>query len=407
MALLDVLTSAIDAALREVTATMVDLVGLMTRDAEASLRAVAAAAAAAGGVFGQATAAVRGFAAAASPEAAETLRGSIQLLVATVGQEFVPVIGKVAFAIQDAAHWFGGLSEETKGLIVQLTLGGVAAAGVVVAIGRVVAVVQSLAPAATVAARALTALWAVAAAHPLVAVAAAIGAVTVAVLAMRGAFGQAEDAVGGATERLASLEALLGRLREGGAPGRKELEEIFSLAERRELERLRGRPEELKRYAAGLAAEARGRVRPVREVEREALEAEAGAPGAQEEYRRRFLRAAFQRRFMTEAPPPTGSAAADAVRRRQAEAEARAEAAGRIAVTGELPGGVPRHALARPREMTAQFTAIERAREAFQLSLLQRDPLQQELMEIRRRSYERLVNIEANTGRIPAGGGRA
>jgi hypothetical protein len=51
-------------------------------------------------------------AAAASPVAINTFTGSLQILAASIGQAFVPMLMKTSFLIQDLADWFQNLSKE-------------------------------------------------------------------------------------------------------------------------------------------------------------------------------------------------------------------------------------------------------------------------------------------------------
>lgn len=55
-----------------------------------------------------------GAAGIASPLAADTLQGSMKLLTATIGRDFVPMVMQLSFALQDAAKWWKELDPAIK-----------------------------------------------------------------------------------------------------------------------------------------------------------------------------------------------------------------------------------------------------------------------------------------------------
>ena len=62
-------------------------------------------------VFFAGTAAITGLVSAASPDAFNTVTGSIQLLAGEIGRAFIPAAVKAAIAIQKARNYIRGLSD--------------------------------------------------------------------------------------------------------------------------------------------------------------------------------------------------------------------------------------------------------------------------------------------------------
>jgi hypothetical protein len=76
-----------------------------------------------------------GLASSASPQAADTLSGSIKLTSAIIGKDFLPILAELAFTIQDLGQWWKGLDDGLKKNIVTTTkmVATAGAAGVAIA----------------------------------------------------------------------------------------------------------------------------------------------------------------------------------------------------------------------------------------------------------------------------------
>jgi hypothetical protein len=111
-------------------------------------------------VFATGTAAITGFAAAASPAAIDTLTGSVKLLSAQIGQSFIPIVAKASYQIQQARLFVRNLDDATKSNIVQWVLYGTAVAGAVVVTVKIVGVLTKLVGVAQLAASGIALLYA-------------------------------------------------------------------------------------------------------------------------------------------------------------------------------------------------------------------------------------------------------
>ena len=102
--------------------------GVMFRDAGVMLQKFQQRMQALGAVGMGVGAAAVGAASVASPLAADTLQGSMKLLTATIGRDFVPMVMQLSFALQDAARWWKELDPAIRGATAE-TVKMVAVAG--------------------------------------------------------------------------------------------------------------------------------------------------------------------------------------------------------------------------------------------------------------------------------------
>ena len=129
--------------------------------------------------FALATATITGLVAAASPVAFETFTGSLQLLSAEIGKQFVPLMVRASAAIQQARFFIRGMDEDTKANIVRWTLYGVALTGIVALLPRLITLLTTLTKVAKGAGVALAFLYSNPVLAGIAALAAALGVVVV------------------------------------------------------------------------------------------------------------------------------------------------------------------------------------------------------------------------------------
>lgn len=91
-------------------------------------------------------AAAIGAASVASPLAADTLQGSIKLLTATVGREFVPMVMQLSYALQDAAKWWRELDPAVRGATAETVKMVGAAGAAAVGVAGLVKILSMLGP---------------------------------------------------------------------------------------------------------------------------------------------------------------------------------------------------------------------------------------------------------------------
>jgi hypothetical protein len=146
---------------------------------------------------------------AASPEAFNTLTGSIQLLAGQIGISFMPQIIQVSGALQQAADWVRHLDSGTKASIATWVAWGVAGTGAAMILHRIAlgakALVVDLIAVGSVAKGAFTAIYAFSVAHPVVAGLTAIG---LAVGTLAGGYALLRNRAQDANQALSSTQAL-------------------------------------------------------------------------------------------------------------------------------------------------------------------------------------------------------
>jgi len=191
--------------------------------------------------FAGATAAAVGFTAAASPAHMQTLTGSVQLLSASLGQVFLPVIEDVIDFLQDLAFWFHDLDPSTKETIATWVKWGAILLGVVVA-GKAVATVLGLVSsflgplnaALRLAAAgfvglggavkaAASGMAAFAAANPATIILGVVGAV----IALAAAFGGSNEQLDRMVRNFEEMDALLAQIQSGGPLTANTLRQVF------------------------------------------------------------------------------------------------------------------------------------------------------------------------------------
>ncbi len=420
--------------------------------------------------FGLLTSKVQGFVQAASPAHWDTLMGSINLVSATIGQAFLPVIEGAIDWIQDLAFEIKNLDPETKDSIVSLTLWGGAILGAIVIVPKLIGlggllfgVLGGVNAAVLMGARGVAAvsvglvgmttsaagasagftalgvsiraagasMLAFVASNPITVVLALVGAV----VGLSMAFGGTSESVADLASRFETLEAILERLRGGGQLTVSELRRTFRDAPGavEALESARRGTTLAQRQALGgrLRQEAEAQLggRPQAEVERGvnqqsnlaadlASAIRTNAPDASNMARSLVgARLGQQQGLSPEAVQQLqrGLAAGQTpeqiravIRQPFTELQTRIEAARRIERTGEIPGG-QRQRLTDVR-FQAQIGSIDTAWRRLQTAANSMTPLQQETMRIQIQSMESLLRQEGLQreirDRLPGGPGQ-
>lgn len=209
------------------------------------------------------TGAIMGLVRAADPVGFGMFEVELKILSRSIGQIFIPLLREATEAVKGLSAWFDALSPEVRQQVRDWTrlglkvLAGLAAFALV---GKVVSGVMSvfgtlgsairgvmlafqligtvgvtaftgIVSAVRTAYGAIQALWALSVAHPFIAIATAIAAVTAAVLAMNGAFGSVSKQIETATNMIQRLKAEIESLKGGGKAKTENIEETLKKTE--------------------------------------------------------------------------------------------------------------------------------------------------------------------------------
>jgi hypothetical protein len=209
--------------------------------------------------------AILGLVKAADPVGFRMFQAELEITAMWAGRIFIPILRDVTQAVRQVGEWFEHLSAEQRQQIRDWTrlgfkiLAGMAAfavvakvvGGVISVLSTVVSVVRGVVVAfqllgtagalawsgivsmVQTARAAISSLYTLAAAHPFLALATAIAAVTMAAGAMRGAFSNVKGIVEDATRKIEELEALLRKYESGGRANFRDVDKLSAEDQRR------------------------------------------------------------------------------------------------------------------------------------------------------------------------------